>query len=450
MDTNALPLRSKIYWLLVVSLFSLYLLPQVSTAGIHGNSGVSSVNVLPENSLNYTVGIDWESGRKLTSDGNEYDNIRLRPLGIRYGYWKNLQLGTDLRYSSNSASTSDGPDNSGLESINVNTKYRWNRNFALETFLGFGISNDVFPYGGDGFQFGLNLPLAAAVGPGSLIGELGYTLNSGEVSPAADWSGYFNYGIGYQYTLTKTVALKSEIAGHGSTVDPNTGSGESHLAFRIVPTVTMSESTYLTPSLTIGFSDGSPDFALGVDYTMRFGETSDRRVPFRSDAERDRRRRDRGTEETQADEEGDRQQGGRQPLVLPGEVTDETPGSQRDPQRAQSLAEKGRNAFKQGDLDRALSHFEDAVQYDPSNVEILSNLGSLHYRKNNYEQARTYYKRAIEADPEDQYAQLFLGITLRKLDRSGEARRHLEKARDIDPSSDAGRKAAALLEDLEK
>lgn len=453
MNATDTPRRSPFVTITLLGFLLLALLPQASGAGIHGNVGISSVEVLPADSLDYTAGLDWESGRSLTSQGNGYDNIRLRPLGIRYGYWNTLQLGTDLRYSMNSASGSSGRDNSGLESLNVNTKYRWNRNFAVETSLGFGLSNEVFPYGGDGLQFGLNAPWRAAMGPGSLIGDLGYTLNSGEVDPNIDWTGYFNYGIGYQYELTNTLEFKTEIVGHGSTVDPGSGagSGQRHLAFRIVPTIDMGNNRRLTPSLSMGLSNGSPDLGLGVNFTMRFGETSDRRVPFPSDTERNRQRGNRRTETDSVDEGDDEtaEQGDRQPLVLPGELADnEEPESQRDPERAQNLAEKGRNAFKQGNLDRAISHFENAIEYDPGNVEILSNLGSLHYRRNNYEQAREYYRRAVEADPRDQYAQLFLGITLQQLDRSDEARQHLEKARDIEPTSNAGRKAASRLENL--
>lgn len=385
-------------------------------------------------------------GRQLFSgSGPEYDNIRVSPLDLRYGFSDRFQFASSLNYSSNS---SDGiADNSGLENFNIRSKYKWNRNFAVDLMVGFGLNQDVYPYGGDGAIYGLNFPFQTSLGPGYLIGDLGYTVNNGTVNEEINWANFLNYGLGYRYQLTRKWGIKAEIFGHGSTLDPQSTSAKRSLEMKITPSMRINRTSELQPSVTFGFSDGSPDYGIGLRYTVRFGEQTDRRVRL-DDQENPIQSEEASSgapTNPTAESETDRA------LLLP-EDSDEsdTEQAKRNPQRAQDLSQKGRTAFEEGNRKRALSLFEEALQSDPENVQILSNLGSLHYREGNLKQAEEYYQRGIKINPQDQYAQLYLGIVLQERGNVKEALEHLKKARKLDPTSEPGGTASTWINRLQK
>lgn len=436
------------FLLLIVSIVFLGSAP-IAHAGTYGEPQISSVQFQPNGSLDYTVGLSWEGDRELTGgSGSEYDNLRARPLDIRYGYSDRFQFGASLTHSSNSSSNR-GLDNGGLDNLSLRSKYKWNRNFAIDLMLGYGLNQDVFPYGGDGPIYGINFPFQTSLGPGYLIGDLGYTVNNEQVSESVEWGNFLNYGLGYRYQMTRKWGIRAEIFGHGATVDPEKNSAKSSMEMKITPSMRLNETSELRPSLSYGFSDGSPDFALGLEYTVRFGVQSDRRVRLDDDGDPIQSGEpSSGDEETIARETSEEEND--QPLLLPDDSTETGPEeSVRDPERAQSLSQKGRTAFEEGNRDRALTLFEEALQYDPENVQVLSNLGSLHYRKGNLDQAEQYYRQAIDVKPTDQYAQLYLGIVLQKRGKTEEALKHLRKARDIDPMSEPGQTAAERINQLQ-
>ncbi len=421
---------------------------QNAHSGTYGESGISTVEFLPVDSLDYTAGASWEGGRQfLSSSESEYDNLRFSPLDIHYGFSERFQFSSSLRYSSNSGDTAD---NSGLESLNLRTKYKWNRNFAVDLMVGFGLSDDVFPYGGDGALYGLNFPFQVSLGPGYLIGDLGFTVNDGSVNDQTDWASLLNYGIGYRYQLTRKWGIKTEIFGHGATLDPESQSAEGSLEIKITPSMRLNRTSELQPSLTLGFADGSPDFGMGVHYTVRFGEQSDRRVRLNDQGNPIQANPDPSGDLDQSSDQTPQTESDRT-LILP-EDSDamDTDQPERNPQRAQTLSQKGRTAFEEGDRERALSLYEEALQFNPKNVQILSNLGSLHYREGNLNQAEEYYRKASKIEPNDQYAQLYLGIVLNKQGNTDEALQHLKKARRIDPTSEPGKTASNWIDQLQE
>lgn len=438
--------------------------PTSSRAGTIQPVGIDRVGVNPPGSWRLTTGLRWESGRTLTAGTNDYNNLRVRPLLATYGLTKRFQIGGDLIYSSNSADRSSFPEESGLEGVNLKTKLRWNRNLATAFTLGYGLSDDVFPYGGDGLKVGLNFPAEFSMGPGTVIAELGYTINNGKarVPPTrVQWNDYFNYGLGYYYELTDRWRLTTEILGHGAVIDaPN---AKDHLEFILEPEMILSKSTALKPSLSLGLADGSPSFALGVYYTYKIGGLESRRVRINeedigSDNFGSITASNKPPEETPPRAKKRQRQ---KPLVLPGELQPQAPSDtpesrktkpdtpQRNPKKAQKLARRGRKAFEDdGNLDQAISYFQRAVKYDPKNVEILSNLGSLLYRDGQYKKARDYYRRALEVDPKDQFSHLFLGITYVKLEQYKKARKHLKTARSINPMNQSARRAQQWLQKI--
>jgi hypothetical protein len=420
-------------------------------AGINGDLEITRVQTQQPETLNAEFGIDWESGRQLTGlSATEYDNLRLTPLNINYGLTNYIQLGSRLSYSSN---TGNSVNNPGLESFLLTSKYKWNRNFATEVNVGVGLTEDVFPYGGDGTKYGVNIPWQVAMGPGNLIGEIGFSTTDGKISDTTTWSGYANYGIGYAYELTRTVAFRTEIAGHGATIERMGGSSaKDHLALIMTPAIELNLRSTIRPSLKVGLADGSPDVALGFKFSMTFGQIADRRIRLREGVEQAYplvETPERYSDDTDTTPDSQEDQG--QLLVLPGEQTSDTYGRDQtvDPEQAQKLAQEARNAFQNGDIPQAIRQFKSALNYDPNNVEILSNLGSLHYRQGNYQKARRYYQRAVEVDPDDQLSRLFLGITYNQLGEIKKARTHLKKAQSIDPNSQTGQKAANWLKRLQ-
>ncbi|MFB6226926.1 MAG: tetratricopeptide repeat protein [bacterium] len=450
--------------------FLVALLAQVTVAlppagaGSNGRSDIDRVGIHPPASWRIHSGFRWEYDRRLVKNSS-YNNLRVRPLEFTYAFTRNIQFGGQLTYSSNSADKPGSPDKSGIEALNLRTKYQWNRNVAGVLTLGRGISDEVHPYGGEGLKVGMNFPVRLSMGPGSVTGELGFTLNGRDQTVGTsnlEWSNYLNYSVGYYYELTNRWRVSAEILGHDAAID--TRKAKDYMEASLTPEIMLSETSVLKPSVSVGLSAASPAFAVGLNYTYRLGGTQENRVTV---SEADIGTPGFGTSDVEPPETTSKQVKKRQrekPLVLPGEdntdsssssstnpSTTKTDTPQNNPQRAQSLAEKGRTAYQEdGNLDKAISLYREALKYDDENVEILSNLASLLYQKEKYTEARRYYERALEVDPRDQFSHLYLGITLYKLEKYSEAERHLKRARGIDSSNRIGRQAQTWLDRLEQ
>ncbi len=83
--------------------------------------------------------------------------------------------------------------------------------------------------------------------------------------------------------------------------------------------------------------------------------------------------------------------------------------------RVELLNRSGEEQGKAGDLDKAISLFEEAIELDPDHAGSYNNLGYAYYKKGDYKQAEKYFKKTLEVDPKHEKA----GINLDYLYKSG-------------------------------
>lgn len=417
------PERRVVFLLLLPAVLCGWLVFPSSVEGGVSFAGIERVGVQPPGSLSLDVGLQGESGRQL-SPGIEYDNVRLHPLGVRYGLTERLELGAGMGASFNSGHLEEDD----VEFASLTGKYRWNRALAVTLSLSQGLGERVFPYGGDGLGLDLNLPAEYPFGPGRLIGQLGYRVNRGEAAPSIPWSNYLRYGVGYAYEMTRRFEVVAELAGHGPTVELPGTPDRKHQALAFLAHYQPGRASTITPRLAVGLEDGSPDVALGVGYRMEFGLPEPIRRPYRDTAPA------AVTPDTRP----------RGPLLLPeGEGTGGPSGT--DAARRRRLTERARRAYETGDLRQAIRLYERARTIGNPDGQILSNLGSLYFRRGNYRRARDRYRQALETMPDDYHTHLYLGITYQRLGRTDRARAHYRRARELRPDAEEPRRRLRTL-----
>jgi tetratricopeptide (TPR) repeat protein len=100
----------------------------------------------------------------------------------------------------------------------------------------------------------------------------------------------------------------------------------------------------------------------------------------------------------------------------------------------------------QGDADRAIAHYRQAVELRPSYAEAHYNLGRLLVQKGQLDEAIAQYEKALEINPADAQAHNNLGTTLFASRRVDEAIAHYQKALAIQPDyADASCNLASAL-----
>lgn len=420
------PERRVLFLLLLPAVLCGWLVSPPSVEGGGNFAGIERVEVQPPGSLRLDVGLQGESGRQL-SPGIEYDNVRLHPLGVRYGLTERVELGVSVGASFNSGDLEEDD----VEFASLSGKYRWNRALGVTLSLFHGVGERVFPYGGDGLGLDLNLPVEYPFGPGRLIGQLGYRVNRGEAAPSIPWSNYLRYGVGYAYEMTRRFEVVAEVTGHGPTVELPGTPDRKHQALGFLAHYEPGRASTITPRLAVGLADGSPDVALGVGYRMEFGLPEPIRRPYRDTTPV------AVTPDTRP----------RGPLLLPG---GDAPGgaSGTDAARRRRLTERARRAYEAGNLQQAISLYERARNVGDPEGEILSNLGSLYFRRGNYRRARDRYRDALEVMPDDYHTHLYLGITYQRLGRVDRARTQYRRARQLRPdAAEPRRRLRTLRED---
>lgn len=227
---------------------------------------IEPVEMVQPGRLLLEAGFAAESGRELRGPATEYDNIRVSPARVRWGYYTGMrylprvEFGAGIDYSANSRERSGGPDESGLEALHLSAKSRWNRYVGTSLSLSAFGSDDVFPHGNDGLDASLNVPARVPLPVGSLQFEAGYTLKGG------DFENYFNYGAGYVLPgeLVSPQNFRSfslEFVGHETTVDNN---GQDHLLALLGVNLRLGDSSQLGIWGGGGLDDGSPDFTAGL------------------------------------------------------------------------------------------------------------------------------------------------------------------------------------------
>ncbi|ABM63171.1 hypothetical protein [Halorhodospira halophila] len=228
---------------------------------------ISSVSVIGADNTELFGHAAFEFGRE-ASDGagqgpgndigtGDYDNLRLGPLGFRYGLTDDFEYGAYFTFNSNADDDDGAPDDSGLEGITGFAKLQLNQHFALEVGARAGGADDVAPYPNDGLDFYVNLPMQRSLGPGLVYGELGYTIQDNDIGGT-----YANWGIGYAHPLDTGTNLNVELRGDESP----TGDG-NHMDL-IVGAGLQVEQVHLRPYLGLGLYDASPDVSFGIGASL--------------------------------------------------------------------------------------------------------------------------------------------------------------------------------------
>lgn len=372
----------------------------------------------------------YESGRHLTDANHEYDNTRLQNVGARWGLTDSLELGAGFSFSSNSAGA-NSPDQSGMEGTNLSAKIPWHEFFATTVNLNFSGDNDVYPYGSDGVDVGVNAPFKFPFARGMLHGELGMTFQSGDAMGLTGttgtpvWDDYVNYGVGYVTDLHRLASMSVELAGHTATVSGGGASYEDSLELNLGSQIHLSPKTRVSPGIGLGLLEGSPDFSLGVGFETEFGDPVRERETMNNPLPEERYAKPAQSEDSmdQGIDEVDDSESRRMTSIQ----------TDRDP--TDRLIRQGRTAFDRGNLHRAIEKFREASRYNPSNLIIQSNLGSLYFRTRQYEKAREHYRKATEIDPQDTFSHLYLGLSYYRLGETSLARRYLRRVLQLDPDN---------------
>lgn len=220
---------------------------------------IERVDVLPRGQLALDAGLAFESDREFL--GLKYDNVRLAPLGLRYGLGDSAEVGAFIAYSSNSDDDSDAPDESGLEGLTLFGKLAMNENFSIQaggTLLG---DDDIVPYANDDLDLFINIPMQHRIGPGLLYGQFGYRVQGGDF----DDTSYFNFGAGYGLPVDNQLSLNIELVGE----DAQKGTRNT-LDLVVGGNFFINREVRIGPYVSIGIYDDSPDIAVGSFLQVMF------------------------------------------------------------------------------------------------------------------------------------------------------------------------------------
>jgi tetratricopeptide (TPR) repeat protein len=77
--------------------------------------------------------------------------------------------------------------------------------------------------------------------------------------------------------------------------------------------------------------------------------------------------------------------------------------------------QKGVEAAKQGDLDRAEAHFRETLRWNPTNTDALLNLAHIYYHQERFDGALEFIKECIAADPAKPQAHHQQGLVRRAM-----------------------------------
>ncbi len=98
-----------------------------------------------------------------------------------------------------------------------------------------------------------------------------------------------------------------------------------------------------------------------------------------------------------------------------------------------------------GELDRALEHYQKALQIDPNYAEAINNIGTVYYARKRYRQAIEYYQKALKLAPRSASIYSNLGTAYFARKKYKEAFEAYQKALEIDPEVFERRSTAGVL-----
>jgi len=93
---------------------------------------------------------------------------------------------------------------------------------------------------------------------------------------------------------------------------------------------------------------------------------------------------------------------------------------------AEDYFKTGTIYFAQGDYDKAIQEYKQAIKIDPNHINTHMNLGEAYYQKGMYEEAKKEYKYVLSLNNMHIKAHFALGRTLAQEGKKEEARKHYE------------------------
>ena len=101
---------------------------------------------------------------------------------------------------------------------------------------------------------------------------------------------------------------------------------------------------------------------------------------------------------------------------------------------------------QEGDLDKALVHFTEAVRLAPESEEANLGLGNVHRLRDAPEAAAASYRRALAVNADSPAAHYSLGLVLRHFGQFGAAAEHFQRAFSLSPDLAEAAKECALCQ----
>ena len=128
------------------------------------------------------------------------------------------------------------------------------------------------------------------------------------------------------------------------------------------------------------------------------------------------------------------------------ETTTET--DNQSVEKAKAAITSGDNAWRAGDLDRALVEYVTALGFDSANAEALYKIASIHAAQNNQAKAETAFRQVLAQKGDDAKALEGLGLVLLKQRRHQEAEAMLSKAIALEPRLWRAQNGLGVIYDL--
>ena len=190
--------------------------------------------------------------------GADYDNLRVGPLGMRFGLENAVEVGGHLTFNSNSGDSSGDPDESGLEALTGFAKVAIFPGISAEGGIRVAGADDVGPYPMDGIDFYVNLAAEQEVGAqGKVYGEIGLTIQDNDGFGGT----YENWGLGYAHRINPRFSLNAELVGDAA---PSLYAAGNHMDLVLGANYNVQQAMLLRPYVSVGVYDASPDVAVGI------------------------------------------------------------------------------------------------------------------------------------------------------------------------------------------
>jgi tetratricopeptide (TPR) repeat protein len=90
--------------------------------------------------------------------------------------------------------------------------------------------------------------------------------------------------------------------------------------------------------------------------------------------------------------------------------------------------------YNQGDKEKALNHYEQAVRIEPQNLSFQKNLADFYFvESGRVVDALSIYNKVLEVDPADVEALMSMGLICAALDRPEDARHFYNRVLEAEP-----------------